>query len=104
MDVVIGVLQDSAGGSYTRVIWLVMMIKALAFFLGLGYLYADHNFLGKTASLSEKARVDQEALVEDPTTSPLTARPVKRWVTWASTLLLGSMVITGWVLFIKYLL
>lgn len=104
MDVVIGVLQDSAGGSYTRVIWLVMMIKALAFFLGLGYLYADYNFLGKTATLSEKARVDQEALIEDPTTSPLTARPVKRWVTWTSTVLLGSMVITGWVLFIKYLL
>lgn len=35
MDVVIGVLQDSTGNnSYTKVIYLVMSIKALAFFLG----------------------------------------------------------------------
>lgn len=48
--------------------------------------------------------MDREALIEDSATDPLTARPVKKWVTWVGTTLLGSMVITGWVLFIKYLL
>ena len=105
MDVVIGRLQDSTGNnSYTKVIYLVLGLKSLAFFLGLGYIYADYFHFGKTATLSEKVRVAREELVEDVNTDPLTARPVKKWVTWTGTGLLASMVVTGWVLFIKYLL
>lgn len=105
MDVVIGRLQDSTGNnSYSKVIYLVIGLKALAFFLGLGYIFADYAHFGKTATLSEKARVEREVLVEDVSANPLTARPVEKWVTWVGTALLASMVVTGWVLFIKYLL
>ncbi|KAM0789544.1 hypothetical protein ACM66B_000358 [Microbotryomycetes sp. NB124-2] len=105
MDVVIGRLQDTTENfAYDKVLYLVISLKALAFFLGLGYIYADFNYLGKGMTMSERARVEREAEVENHQADPLTRRTVNRIWTWWGTCALASMVITGWVIFIYYML
>lgn len=98
MDVVVGILQDSTENqSYRKVLYLVLSLKAWAFFLGLAYIFMDFRYLGKGMTMSEKARVEKEQLIENPESDPLTRRTVKKPVTWVGTFLLGAMVVSGWV-------
>lgn len=79
-------------------------IKALAFVLGLTYITVDYRMLGKGMTLTKKRREREEAAIVDPTTYPLTKRTSVKEVTIAGLSLLGTMVITAWVVFVKYLL
>lgn len=98
MDVVVGILQDSTENqSYRKVLYLVLSLKAWAVLLGLAYIFMDYKCLGKGMTMSEKARVEKEQVIEDPESDPLTRRTVKRPVTWIGTLLLAAMVVSGWV-------
>ncbi|KAK4054172.1 hypothetical protein OIV83_001198 [Microbotryomycetes sp. JL201] len=104
MDVVIGRLQDQTEGfKYDKVLYLVISLKAFAFFLGLGYIFVDFKYLGRGMTMSEKARVDREAEIENAQEDPLTRRTVSSAWTWYGTGMLAAMVITGWVIFIYYL-
>lgn len=54
--------------------------------------------------MTRKQRQKREAIIEDAANDPLTRRTVVPKVTYAGLALLTSIVITAWVVFIKYLL
>ncbi|PSN64738.1 MFS general substrate transporter [Corynespora cassiicola Philippines] len=105
VDIVFGVLQDDTeGNAYTRVLLFAIGIKALAFFLGLTYIFVDYKFLGKGMTMTLKQREAREKKIVNPKSDPLTKREHLRGVTYSGLGLLTSIIITAWVVFIKYLL
>ncbi|ODN87695.1 hypothetical protein L198_06920 [Cryptococcus wingfieldii CBS 7118] len=102
LDVASGAIQDrTPGGSYDRVLYLIIAIKALQVCLGPLYFYLDRIWLGGSLRLSEKKRL--EKLVEKKEynldhegwrISKLTTRVVGGE--------LVGLVITAWVVYIVY--
>ncbi|KAL7409025.1 hypothetical protein BDY24DRAFT_372763 [Mrakia frigida] len=105
MDIVFGVLQDGTDNmGYDKVLILSITLKTVAFLLGCGYIFIDYRFLGKGMTLSEKARTKREEEIEDRDADPLTARPVNLYVTKTALGLLFGIVVSAWVIFLKYLI
>lgn len=105
VDIVFGVLQDDTeDNAYTRVLSFAIGVKSLAFLLGLTYIFVDYKALGKGMTMTRKAREKREAQIEKPETDPLTKRESFKSVTYAGLGLLASIIITAWVVFIRYLL
>ncbi|KAJ4338841.1 hypothetical protein N0V95_007939 [Ascochyta clinopodiicola] len=105
VDIVFGVLQDGTeGNAYTRVLSFAIGVKTLAFVLGVAYIVVDYKALGKGMTLSLKEREAQEKQIEDPSSNPLTRRKHLKIVTYAGLGLLTSIIITAWVVFVKYLM
>lgn len=105
MDIVFGVLQDgTAEMGYDKVLKMEIGLKAWAFGLGLFYIFIDYTKLGRGMTLTREQREKREAEIEDQERDPLTARPVKSWVTYTALALLVSIIITAWVIFIRYLM
>lgn len=55
-------------------------------------------------TLTLKQREAREKEIDDPTSDPLTRRQHFKTVTYAGLGLLASIIITAWVVFIRYLL
>ncbi|THY69766.1 MFS general substrate transporter [Aureobasidium pullulans] len=105
MDIAFGVLQDGTEGQgYNRVLLLAIGIKGWAFCLGVSYILVDYFKLGKGMTMTRKQRQKREAIIEDAANDPLTRRTIVPKVTYAGLGLLTSIVMTAWVVFIKYLL
>ncbi|KAJ8113238.1 hypothetical protein OPT61_g4586 [Boeremia exigua] len=105
VDIVFGVLQDDTeGNGYTRVLSFAIGVKALAFLLGVTYIVVDYKALGKGMTLTLRDREEQEKQIDDAQSDPLTRRQHLTSVTYAGLSLLTSIIITAWVVFIKYLL
>lgn len=96
--------SGTEGQGYNRVLLLAIGIKAWAFCLGVSYILVDYFKLGKGMTMTRKQRQKREAIIEDAANDPLTRRTVIPKVTYAGLALLTSIVITAWVVFIKYLL
>jgi hypothetical protein len=79
-------------------------IKALAFSLGVTYIIVDHKKLGKGMTMTKKQRQKRELEIENAIRDLLTKRAVKPTITYSGLGLLCAMVITAWVVFIKYLI
>lgn len=91
---------------YGRVLTVSSGIKAVGFFIGLAYVFVDFKKLGKAITMTRAQREAAEAEVEEDerATHPLTKRSVyKPWTIYTLSALV-AMVITGWTLFIKYLI
>lgn len=97
-------MLDTKDNAYTRVLLFAMGVKALAFILGLTYICVDYKALGKGMTMTLKQREARERSIADPENDPLTNRKVIRTVTYSGLALLGSIIITAWVVFVKYLL
>lgn len=95
---------DTEGHGYTRVLFFAIGVKSLAFLLGLTYIVVDYKALGKGMTLTLKHREAREKEINDPTADPLTRRQHLRSITYAGLGLLASIIITAWVVFIRYLL
>lgn len=97
-----GRIQDrTPGRGYDRVLKLTIGIKALAFALGLGYIWVDHRYLGAGLTMTRKKRDAVEATipVEKRHEHPITRRVPVRWVTIGCLCLLAGFVVCAWVLF-----
>ena len=94
----------SQDGGYRQVLLFAIGVKALAFILGPTYITVDYRALGKGMTMTKKKREEMEAGIADRDVHPLTRRVSIKQVTIAGLMLLGAMVITAWVVFIKYLL
>ena len=81
-----------------------MAIKAVAFVLGLTYILVDYIYLGKGMTMTKKEREQTEEAIVNRDAHPLTRRTVLRGVTYGGLGLLTSIVITAWVVFVKYLI
>lgn len=122
VDIVFGVLQDgrmlshpslsiklltfvgTENQAYDNVLKFAMAIKAVAFGLGITYIFVDYKFLGKGMTMTKKQREKKEEEIVDSTADPLTRRTVLKRVTYGGLALLMSIVITAWVVFVKYLI
>jgi hypothetical protein len=76
-----------------------MGIKAVALALGVTYIIIK---LGKGITVTKKQRERREQYIQNPETDPLKKRTVKSPVTYSALGLLCAMVITAWVMFVKY--
>ena len=90
--------------AYDRVLKFAMAVKAVAFALGVSYIIVDYKFLGKGMTMTRKQRESVEETIVEQSDHPLTKRRVVRKVTYAGLGLLVSIVITAWVVFVKYLI
>ncbi|KAF9691594.1 hypothetical protein EKO04_010530 [Ascochyta lentis] len=105
VDIVFGVLQDSTkDNAYPRVLLFAIGVKVLAFLLGLTYIFVDYKALRKSITLTRRQREDCESKISDPKFHPLTRREMVMSVSYAGLGLLGSIIISAWVVFIRYLL
>ena len=95
---------DTEGNAYTRVLSFTIGVKALAFLLGLTYIFIDYKALGKGMTMTLKQREASEKTINNPASDPLTRRQHFKAVTYAGLALLISIIITAWVIFIRYLL
>ncbi|ODO07710.1 hypothetical protein I350_03283 [Cryptococcus amylolentus CBS 6273] len=102
LDVASGAIQDrTPGGSYDRVLYLIIAIKALQVCLGPLYFYLDRIWLGGSLRLSEKKRL--EKLVEKKENN----LDYEGWrISKLTTRVVGGelvgLVITAWVVYIVY--
>lgn len=76
----------------------------MALVLGVGYIVVDYRKLGKGMTKTKTQREKREAEIEDPVADPLTRRTVVRAVTYSGLGLLCAVVVTAWVVFVKYLI
>ncbi len=76
----------------------------MAFLLGLTYIFVDYKALGKGMTMTLKQREAREKQIGDPESDPLTKRTQLKAVTYSGLALLASIIITAWVVFIRYLL
>jgi hypothetical protein len=83
---------------------LAIGLKSWDFFVAIGYIVVDYMLLGKGMTMTRKQREARELEIVDKASDPLTKRTSLRKVTYAGLALLGAMVITAWVVFIKYLM
>jgi hypothetical protein len=100
---VFGKIQDNTpGGGYFRVLNLAMGLKALAFFIALGYIFVDCRYLGRGLTMTRKKRdvIEEQILAEKREASdPLTKRISVRAVTNSGIVLLAGLLVAAWVLF-----
>lgn len=102
-EVVFGKIQDNTpGGGYFRVLNLAMGLKALAFFIALGYIFVDYRYLGRGLTMTRKKRdvIEEQVLAEKREASdPLTKRISVRAVTNSGIVLLAGLLVAAWILF-----
>ncbi|KAF4126952.1 Major Facilitator Superfamily [Geosmithia morbida] len=102
MDMVSGRIQDiTPGKTYERVVAFFVVVKGLEFCLGLFYGLLDRRYLGGILSMSEKKRMmlEEEGKLQEPV-----GRKPHRIFTIVGISIAASMIIVGWVLFIRYTL
>jgi hypothetical protein len=73
-------------------------------FVGILWIVVDYRKPGKGMPMSKKQRKGREIDIEDAVAGPLTRRSIKRAVTYSGLGLVCAMVITAWVVFVKYLI
>lgn len=104
MEVVYGVVQDGTENmGYGRVLIVSSCIKAVGFFIGIGYIIVDFKKLGRGITMTRAQREAAEADIADRESHPLTKRGVNKGMTIYVLTALVAMVATGWTLFLKYL-
>lgn len=107
MEVVYGVVQDGTKDmGYNRVLIVSSSIKAVGFFIGVSYVIVDFKKLGRAITMTRARRELREGDIEDHERDahPLTRRNVyKPWTIYTLSALF-CMIVTGWTLFIKYLI
>lgn len=89
---------------YFRVLNLAIGLKSLAFLIAVSYIVVDYRLLGKGMTMTRSQRQCREAEITHKDADPLTRRVVSPRVTYAGLALLGCMVVTAWVLFVRYLM
>ncbi|KAM6506628.1 hypothetical protein FSOLCH5_013601 [Fusarium solani] len=100
VDMIAGRLQDlTPGQTYERVVGFFVAVKGLEFCLGLFYGVLDRRYLAGILTTSEKKRLVVEKAGE--LGAPVGRKPAKPF-TFVGTVLLCSMIIVSWVLFIRY--
>lgn len=105
MDVVFGVLQDGTeGNGYSKVLVVVIAIKAWAFVLDLAYVFVDYKFLGKGMTMTRSQREARDAQVVDRQADPLTRRTSEKRFTAVTFGLLVAIVASAWAVFVRYLI
>ncbi|KAI5478051.1 MFS general substrate transporter [Pseudohyphozyma bogoriensis] len=103
-----GIVQDrTANMAYTNVLIIGIAFKALDFFVALSYIVVDYLYFGKGMTMGEKKRIELEKVIikegrEDE--DPLTRRKPAKFTTYGGLALLSAMVVSAWVVFIKYTL
>jgi hypothetical protein len=83
---------------------LAVGIKAVALALGVTYIIIYYCKVGKGITMTKKQRERREQDIQNPETDSLTKRIVKTLMTYSALGLFCAMVMTAWVVFVKYLI
>ena len=95
---------DTQDGGYHNVLKFTIGIKAVAFCSRYYLYHSGLPNIGKGMTTTKKQREQRESEIEDPARDPLTKRTIKPTVTYSDLGLLCAMIITAWVVFVRYLI